>query len=284
VLSVVGNAGSANDIDIDSQDIRILDAAGTSIRQPFTPAKTATADGESVRTTFVTYDSLGTPLSVDLTMVLAAKTSSGTQWRYFVESAADTDLDLQAGNGLINFDTSGQLIPPGTAQVTINRANTGAADPLAFTISFTSEADRVTALTDGPSAIAATFQDGSPLGTLATYAVGPDGIITGAFTNGLTRTVGQVALAKFANPGGLVDSGSNLFTVGPNSGTAVVTARRISAREGLSAARWNSPTSICPGVHQPDPCLDRVQRLGPSYHDDRPNSCSNSWCLAAERP
>lgn len=223
VLNIVGNAGTANDIDLDAQDMRVLDSGGTSLRQPFVPTKTSSADGESVRTTFVAYDSLGTPVSVDLTMVLEAKTSGGTQWRYFVESGDDTDLNLQAGSGVVNFDTSGQVIQPATAQVTINRALTGAADPLTFTIDFGSEADRVTALTDGPSSIAATYQDGSPIGTLATYAVGPDGIITGAFTNGLTRTVGQVALATFSNPGGLVDAGSNLYTVGPNSGTAVVT-------------------------------------------------------------
>jgi flagellar hook protein FlgE len=224
VLTVVGNTGAANDLDIDAQDLRTLDTSGIAVRQPFTTSKTAAADGESVRTTFVVFDSLGTPLSVDLTMVLAAKTSAGTQWRYFVESADDTDVDLQLGTGQVAFDTSGQIIPPDSAQVTLNRAGTGAADPLRFTIDFASESDRVTALTDGPSQIAATFQDGSPLGTLATYAVGPDGIITGAFTNGLTRTVGQVALATFANPGGLVDVGSNLFTVGPNSGSPVVGA------------------------------------------------------------
>ena len=36
-------------------------------------------------------------------------------------------------------------------------------------------------------------------------------------TNG---TLGQVVLAKFSNPEGLVDVGSNLFRVGPNSGNA----------------------------------------------------------------
>ncbi|MFN7022121.1 MAG: flagellar hook-basal body complex protein, partial [Phycisphaerales bacterium] len=44
----------------------------------------------------------------------------------------------------------------------------------------------------------------------------------GGFTNGLTRTVGQVALATFSNPEGLVDIGSNLFTPGPNSGTPII--------------------------------------------------------------
>ena len=31
-------------------------------------------------------------------------------------------------------------------------------------------------------------------------------------------------MAKFANNGGLVDAGNNLFQVGPNSGTALITS------------------------------------------------------------
>ena len=63
---------------------------------------------------------------------------------------------------------------------------------------------------------------GSQPGT-AGIAIGDDGIIAGSFTNGLTRDIGQVALAKFANNAGLVDAGNNLFRTGPNSGTALVT-------------------------------------------------------------
>ena len=38
-----------------------------------------------------------------------------------------------------------------------------------------------------------------------------DGQINGVFTNGLTRTIAQVALANFANVGGLMRDGRNLF-------------------------------------------------------------------------
>src|SRR5690606_21532670 len=88
---------------------------------------------------------------------------------------------------------------------------------------FETDSGSVTAL-DGTSAIASVYQDGSPVGTLAAYSVGTDGIITGAFDNGLTRTIGQIAMATFSNPEGLVDVGSNLFVTGPNSGSAVVTS------------------------------------------------------------
>ena len=67
-------------------------------------------------------------------------------------------------------------------------------------------------------------QDGSPQGSLTSFTVGGDGIITGSFSNGLTRTLGQVALATFNNPDGLVDNGGGLYTSSANSGAAVVGA------------------------------------------------------------
>jgi len=60
--------------------------------------------------------------------------------------------------------------------------------------------------------------NGNPPGTLAEFTVGPDGIITGRYSNGLQRTLGQVAVARFPNPGGLQKIGNNLFVPTSNSG------------------------------------------------------------------
>jgi flagellar hook protein FlgE len=125
----------------------------------------------------------------------------------------------------VSFDTSGRLLTTTPISVTINRVNTGALSPLGFSLNLASGGDNVTALSSatGSSNIAMVFQNGSPLGVLSTFSVGGDGLITGAFSNGLTRTLGQVALATFTNYQGLVDSGNNLFAVGPNSGTPLIT-------------------------------------------------------------
>ncbi|HYE02699.1 MAG TPA: flagellar hook-basal body complex protein [Phycisphaerales bacterium] len=224
VISITGNTGTASDLAIDAAHLRVADAAGTVLARPLTPAKSVTADGESVRTTFVAYDSLGTPITMDLTMVLESRGDAGTTWRYLAESGDDSDTDIILGSGQLSFDTSGQPAGATTATVRVDRAGTGAASPQNLSFVFDSPSDRLTALADVGSAMAATFQDGSPLGTLANAAVGVDGLITGAFTNGLTRTLGQVALATFANPEGLVDAGGNLFTSGAASGTAAITA------------------------------------------------------------
>ena len=48
------------------------------------------------------------------------------------------------------------------------------------------------------------------------------GIVTGFFSNGLNRSLGQVAVANFQNPQGLVDQGGNNYTVGASSGQPII--------------------------------------------------------------
>ncbi len=223
-IVIRSNIGTQNDIVLEQANIRQLTSTGALVGSPLTTTKSQAADGESVRTTFVVYDSLGTGVSVDVTMVLDSRDSTGTTWRYFVNSADDTDIDLRVATGTIQFDTNGQRLNNLPINVTIDRLATGADTPLSFNLNFNTTGSNITALTDSRSTLAATFQDGTPIGTLTSYSVGQDGVITGAFTNGQTRTVGQVALAKFSNPEGLVDIGNNLFQVGPASGVPVVAA------------------------------------------------------------
>lgn len=236
VVSIVGNAGASNNVVVENTDIRWKDSTGANIPNPFTFTQSATADGESVRTGFLVYDSLGTAVNLDVTMVLDAKTNAGTRWRYFVDSADNTitpatppaqplPAPLNIGTGTIDFDTAGRLVTSAPISVSIGRENTGAVTPLTVALNLASGGDNVTALADaaGTSNIAAVFQNGSPLGVLSNFSVGADGVITGAFSNGLTRSLGQVVMAMFTNFEGLVDAGNNLFAVGPNSGTPLVT-------------------------------------------------------------
>lgn len=65
-------------------------------------------------------------------------------------------------------------------------------------------------------------QDGYAAGELAGFNIGTDGILQGRYTNGQTRTLGQVALANFANPQGLQSLGNNQWSESPSSGAALV--------------------------------------------------------------
>jgi flagellar hook protein FlgE len=221
IVSITGNTGTINDLDLNNA-INQRAADGSFLGRPFFTDKAGAADGESVRTTFIAYDSLGTPLEVNLALVLDAKSDTGTAWRYYAESADDTDLALALATGTIGFDTTGQLQTTEPVSITLDRAGTGAATPQSMNLSFSEGDSKVTALADEDSAIAASFGDGSPIGTLQSFGVQRDGTIIGSFSNSLVRPLARIALATFTNAPGLVDLGSNLFRPAPDSGDAMV--------------------------------------------------------------
>ncbi|WP_370327643.1 flagellar hook protein FlgE [Euzebya sp.] len=70
----------------------------------------------------------------------------------------------------------------------------------------------------GESTMSALSQDGAEIGFLRSFSIDQSGIISGVFSNGLRRNLGQVALANFNNPGGLERVGDTSFIPSPNSG------------------------------------------------------------------
>ncbi|MCU0618595.1 MAG: flagellar hook protein FlgE [Gemmatimonadaceae bacterium] len=65
-------------------------------------------------------------------------------------------------------------------------------------------------------------QDGYQSGTLQNFTIDRAGVITGSFTNGVNQTLGQMVLADFNNPAGLLRTGDNMYGVSGNSGGAVL--------------------------------------------------------------
>ena len=198
------------------------------------------AVGESVNTTVQAFDSLGTPLSLDMTLVLDGKTGQGTDWRFYANSPQDTDAatfdpaggskGTRVGTGLVHFDNNGRLIGAEDATIQINRDATGAANPVNIDLNF----GQMTALSSQKSELFGS-QDGTAIGTLTNFSVGGDGTIVGGFDNGLTGTLGRIAIATFDNPQGLTDQGSNLLRTGTNSGTP-----KISGPQDLTAGTLRS--------------------------------------------
>ena len=66
----------------------------------------------------------------------------------------------------------------------------------------------------------ANYQDGYKLGYLDNFKIDQSGIITGVYSNGSVRTIGQVAMASFTNQGGLEKKGDNTYVESINSGMA----------------------------------------------------------------
>lgn len=214
-LEIRGNAGVENALSIQAGTL----ISNGSTQVPFTFNETQAANGESTTTTFVVYDSLGNPLSVNVSLVLESRTTGSSTWRYYATAADDTDVQFDIGTGTITFDQDGQFVEAQNSGVLVNRAGSGANDPLSINLDFT----RLSGLNSRDSNVVMSFQTGFATGTLIDYSVGQDGVITGTFTNGLNQTIGQIALATFANPAGLLARSNNVFFIGPNSGEARVT-------------------------------------------------------------
>jgi flagellar hook protein FlgE len=78
-------------------------------------------------------------------------------------------------------------------------------------------------------------QNGHSMGYLETFNIDQQGVITGVYSNGTNRTLGQIALASFTNPGGLEKEGENNYIVSNNSGEARVGTSGVEGRGKIIA-------------------------------------------------
>lgn len=77
---------------------------------------------------------------------------------------------------------------------------------------------------NGSSTVSATrgtqtgLGSGRKIGEMINISVGKDGLITASYDNGMSKCLGQIATAVFANPSGLEKQGDNLYSATTNSG------------------------------------------------------------------
>ncbi len=171
------------------------------------------AAATAVDTSCYVYDSLGTQHRVDITFT---KTATDNQWTWAADSP-DADPGVPGSTGTLIFDANGQITTPTFDLSVTLLASGGATNPIDATLSVAG----VTQLA-GASTVQAVSQDGLPMGTLQSFTIDDQGIITGTFTNGMFRTLGQLALARFANPAGLSKVGDSMWKTSVASGPAAV--------------------------------------------------------------
>jgi len=173
------------------------------------------------------YDSLGTPIQAE---VYFRKNGAGDwEWHAVTDGAnvagGTAGTLSEIGNGTLSFDTEGKL----TAQTaTSNFSPVAGTAPQAITWDFgddiASGGTGLNGITQfaGTSAVSFLNQDGYPSGDLAAVTVDQDGTIVGTFTNGETRSLGQVALADFEAADQLRRIGGNLYAETRDSGQATI--------------------------------------------------------------
>ena len=186
------------------------------------------AVGTQIVTSLTVYDVQGTPIDAKFTFAKTA-TDSWTVTATMPDTATQAPVTVGTANlvwdatatppafnpapTLTLTPTVPPAVPPAVQQ------STGAWGGNTITVDFGATGD-ATALRQfsGQSSVAALSQDGSALGTLQSFSIGQDGIVTGVFSNGRTRAIGQIALAAFSNASGLEKTGSSLYRASVNSG------------------------------------------------------------------
>lgn len=219
-IMMVANTGVGNAIDVGLSGMILVheDNSIENIDLPWSSYQSAV--GESAVTDFIVYDTLGIPIAVRLTAVLESRTSTATTYRWYADSPDNdpaTGVKIAVGTGLIQFDGEGNFVAATEETVSIDRRNVSSASPLEFELDFR----QISGLATDNSTLAVSRQDGSGPGVLTSFIVGEDGRIRGVFSNGMTRDLGQIRLARFGNPSGLEQRGENMFAAGVNSGLPV---------------------------------------------------------------
>lgn len=219
-IQIVSNNGTGNAVSVSLSSLQET-VNGNQSNLSLSFGKAQDAIGTSASSDFVVYDSLGIPLKVHVTAVLESRDSANTTYRWYADS---TDNDpafgssINVGTGLIRFDGTGNVQQITNAKISIDRHSVSAVSPLEFNLDVSS----LSGLAASSATLTASRQDGSTSGTLASFLIGGDGRIRGVFTNGVTRDLGQIRLARFANPAGLDQRGQNKYAVGINSGLPIV--------------------------------------------------------------
>ncbi|HEF4742602.1 TPA: flagellar hook protein FlgE [Burkholderia multivorans] len=182
-------------------------------KTPFDATDTTTYN---YSTSIQVYDSLGGSQAVNIYFV---KSAAGT-WEAYAGVQGGTTNDL----GTIQFDSSGAISgtttgSPATPTAALGQfqftvPNTdGSATPQTLTLDLTG-----TTQYGGKDGVNNLAQDGYASGTLTTFTISTDGKLTGNYSNGQTAVLGQIALANFNNPNGLVNIGGNQYAETAASG------------------------------------------------------------------
>ncbi|HEX5096531.1 MAG TPA: flagellar hook protein FlgE [Acidimicrobiia bacterium] len=187
-------------------------------------------------------------VSIDVYNSLGAAVPLRAEYRKIANVAPDVNWEVRvydAANNVIHAATAVTFGPTGTRStpnVTITQAELNAiagtsgtwgAGGITLDMGAATDADRLTGAATLNSA-AALSQDGSPIGSLVSFSVGSDGLITGVFSNGRNQALGQLAIATFANPVGLEKAGNSLYRSSINSGAAQIGIAGQAGRGTLS--------------------------------------------------
>lgn len=171
-------------------------------------------------TSVTAYDSLGNANQIQLYFRQQAGTGSATapnMWQVYANPVGANGTAVGAPSVLttLQFSSSGALIGGGRANLTVPWGNGAGTATIAFNFGGSTLANQA-------FDVGSASGNGFPPGSFQGVSVGSNGAIEAQYSNGQTATVGQLALATFANNQGLTPVSNNLFAATTTSGSAIV--------------------------------------------------------------
>jgi flagellar hook protein FlgE len=217
--TTIGSLGVQLNVNVDSGATVIPAATAFSATDSTTYNKSTTA---------TVYDSLGNTHTMTVYFRKLDPTVGPPpvgNWNVYTSLDGGTATAATA----VTFDSNGALsttpatngVIPQTFTVT-----TGAND-LTFNLDLSNSTQYGSAF-----AVNSVAQDGYASGKLAGFSIGTDGVITGRYTNGQSKSLGQVVLASFRNPQGLQPLGDNTWAITSDSGPELTGAPGSSGQFG----------------------------------------------------
>ncbi len=186
------------------------------------------SDSFTSQTSATVYDSFGTAHIFTTYFVNKGVVSGDPTWelRYFIDG---NPVNLQSGGsvGTLKFDAAGNLKEPKNATTGVVDGlfdlapyvitpATGASDIDINKLSFFGSTQF-----NQKFSVNTLTQNGLPAGQLTGIDIDDQGVIFARFSNGGSKTLGQVALSRFSNPQGLAKLGDTTWGQNASSGDPV---------------------------------------------------------------
>jgi len=221
-------AGTATDTVALTASLASGDSVPTGTSLPAAPADfdAISSNPNTVTTSATVFDSLGNPH--DVTMAYTRTGTNTYEFAAFVdggEVGGTAGVPTAISSGVLEFDGTGALdvtastAPTGTA-VTFDGAN---AQTIGFDFGLaTGDTGEMTMRGNNQIDVSDVDPNGNASGALSTFDIGADGVVTGIYSNGDSRTVGQVVVATFQGESFLSRAGNNLWQQTRDSGSAAI--------------------------------------------------------------
>ena len=190
------------------------------------------------------FDSLGSKHTVSIKWAKTGTTKDGgTEWNMIIQVPEPAKINYSGEGpdnvvtGSVRFNSNGSLASFHPSTITFS-ANNGSQGGQSVNLNFGLGTD-FNGLTsfDKDSSTDSISQDGYTGGTLNDLKIDETGTIIGAFTNGKSFGLAQVALASFTNNEGLQSEGGNVFSQTANSGEAVIGAAGTGDKGTIAASK-----------------------------------------------